>query len=765
MAARQLSPYRLGKAREMFNLHNAFNSISWSMLTGSIITILALRMGASSTFIGTLSALLYVAFLLLPLGRLLARKFSIIGIFSAAWIIRCIGMIPVAFAPLAVHLGNEDLALAMTMLGVAIFHVTRGIGLVGNTPLLSTLSSGPDRASYMTLVQIISSATGMVSGFAIAIILGSEPPLFLYSVILGIGIVFGITSGLILRKLPEPAGGQMTEKVSLPAIFREALSQSSIRLFLLIFMLVALVSGVSRTFLVVYAREVFAQEDGMVLLFTVFGGLGNLMIGMLVRFLIDRIGAKPLFIICVTLGLVTMLPIVFFPVSAAGNTTTIILFLAFLFFMLNFGFLGSEGIAQTYFMGLIPSTKALDMGILYFFVLGIAGAGGSFLAGLLLDFLGLLGLSTFASFKILFAVIIVLTAITIFMQKKLTPLGALPLAGAVKVMFSYRDLQAITLLDRLDKSENFHEQEQLLDALQRNPSQLSIKGILEQAKSPRLATRMEAISALERLPHLDSATEKILLNDIINNHFTTAYISARTLGNHRYTPAIPILRELIYSTDYMLAGESVIALAKLKDKAFRPELEKIIVETDNPRLKIMGAEALGIYRSPDSLGVLVGILKEADTIPYLRDEAALAIAQIADIQNKFNRALVRFLADPSLATTLAMDAAETAGEFFRTSSGGIKAGRKKSNPSLLAKQAQTIEAAVSSLANSGDPLPLSGWIQEFPEAVFSNQPSFKTVRDFFSQTLLDPDAASSKHLQLLICHWAAHHLRVWIKKK
>jgi len=769
----QLSPNRLGKAREVFNVFNAFNALSWSMLVGSIITLFAIRLGASSTYIGTLSALVYVALFFLPLGRLLARRFGIIGVFSFAWILRVLGMVPVVLAPVAAYRGNEDLALGLTMLGVAIFHVTRGIGMVGNTPVLSLLASGPDRGSYMTQVQIINSAAGMISGFAIAIILGREPPLFLYSIIMAAGIVCGITSGLLIRKVPEPAGEAESGRVRLSQTFREAFSQPGIRLFLITFMMVALASGVSRTFLVVYAREVFYKDDGMVLMYSVFGGLGHLLVGMLVKFFVDRIGAKPLLIICVAIGLATMLPILFFPRSSIANLTMVNLFLAFLFFMLNFGFLGSEGIAQTYFMGLVPPAKMLDMGVLYFFVFGVAGAGGSFLAGLLLDALMFTGISPFASFKVFFAAVIALAGAAVFMQRRLTPLGALPLAGAVKVMFSYRDLQAISLLDRLDRSQDFGEQGRLLDALHRTPSQLSIKGLLEQAKSPRLATRMEAIRALERLDSLNEPAEKALVNDIINNQFTTAYISARILGNHGYAPAIPILRELAFSTDYMLAGEAMLALAKLRDSAFRPELEELIVSTQNPRLKIMGVESLGIYRSPDSLDALIRILKGADPPPYLRDEVAIAMSEIIDIPNKFNRVLVRFLAEPSLAPVLAMDAAETAREYFAANLGGIKAGRNRGKLAPVAKQAEAIHAAVSAMVLDNDPAPLSRWILDFPDPAPRGpalrgpaprgDPSFKTVQGVFSRALLDAEAISHKHLQLLISHWAAHQVRLRAK--
>ncbi|MDR0494407.1 MAG: MFS transporter [Treponema sp.] len=759
-----LSPYRLGKAREIYNIFNIFNSLSWNFLVGSVITLFALRLGASSTYIGILNALLYVAFFFLPLGKFLARRFKIVSIFSFAWVARAVGMVPAVFAPFAAYFGHYDLALNLTLLGVALFHITRGVGMIANNPVLGNLSAGPDRGSYMTQVQIINSATGMFSGFAIALALGQEKPsLFLYSIITVIGIICGITSGLLIKKVPEPSVEEKTEKISLTQIFREAFSAPAIKLFVIILLMVALVSGVSRTFLVVYAREALSQTDGLVSLYSVFGGLGNLMVGMLIKFLVDRIGAKPIFILCVITGMVTMIFIVFFPSSAVGNLATVFLFLSFLFFMLNFGFLGSEGIAQTYFMGLVPPEKMLNMGIVYFLIFGIAGAGGSLLAGLVLDMFSLLGFSHIASYKILYAILIVLAAIIVLLQRKLTPLGALSLAGAVKIMFSYRDLQAISLLDRLDKTHNSRQEEQLLGALHYKPSQLATKGLLERARSPRLATRLESISALERLETLNGDAEKALINDISANPFTTAYISARILGNHGCSTAIPLLRELAFSGDYMLAGEAMIALAKLRDEAFRPQIEKIIHNTRNPRLNIMGTEALGLYCSPHSLCALIDIFYGENPPPYLCDEVAIAMSAIVDTQQQFYRLLVRFLAEPSIIPVLAMDEAEAAYEFFSSNLGGRKGAKKKNGLPILSQKASNIQAAVSSMAHDNDPVPLSRWILELPTASFSKIPAFGIAQAVFPEILLDAEMSAYKGLHLLIIHWAAYQIRNWTK--
>jgi hypothetical protein len=749
-----LSPYRLAKARDLYNTFNVFNSLSWQFLIGNIVTIFAMRLHASSTYLGLLSALLYVAFFFLPLGKVLASHFSIIKIFSLAWSGRAVCMITLFFAPLAAIAGHRDLALGLTVLGVLLFPVLRGIGMIGNNPVLSLMASGPDRGSYMTQIQIINSAVGMFASFAIAILLGRDPPLYLYSIIVAAGIVCGVFSGVLMGKIPEPSIDADGKKIKFFDVFKQALSEDSLRQFIVILFIVALVSGVSRAFLVVYSREVFMQSDGMVSLYTVFGGLGNLMIGMLIKFLVDRTGAKPIFILCVFIGLVSMVPIIFFPQS--NNLITIILFLTFLFFMLNFGFLGAEGIAQTYFLALVPSELMLDMGIVYFFVFGIAGTGGSFLAGLFLDIMAGLGFGHIIAFKVLYLVLIALTVIVLFFQRKLIPLGALPFKGALEVIFSFRDLKAIALLDKLNKTSDSREEEALLGALHDTPSQLAVKGLLERAKSPRLATRLESLRAMESLETLTEDAEKALIDDIINNPFTTAYISARILGNHGVFAAIPLLRELAASHDYMLAGEAMIALAKLGDEAFRPQIEEIVLKTDNPRLKIMGVEAFGIYGSPNSISVLLDILRVADPPPYLRDEVVLAMASILDTQKQFYPILVHYLENNSLAPTLAADEADAACEFYNSTLGANKKNLRKPGFMLIARQARALTGAVNAFMQHRNGTLLSRWILEIPGKL-----CHVVVQTVFSETVLDDELCSHTRLQLLIVHWATCELRRW----
>ena len=752
-----LSPYRLAKARDLYNIFTAFNAVSWQFLTGNVITLLAMRMGANTSYIGLMSAILYVAFFFLPLGRILARRFSVVNIFAIAWISRSIGMIPVLFAIYVFASGDQSTALLFVLLGVALFHITRGVGFIGNNPILSFLSAGPNRGSYQTQIQIINSAVGMFAGFVIALLLGREPPLFIYALIVAVGIGCGIFSGILMRKVPGPEMEDNAKREKLGKMIRDAMVQPDMRNFIYILIIVALASGVSRTFVIVYSREVFAQSDGMLSLYSVFGGLGVLMAGLVIKFLVDKIGAKPIFSLYVIIGLVSMAPIVVIPLSMLDAYSSVILFLTFVFFVMNFGWLGAEGVMQTYFLGMIPEEKMMDMGILYFLGYGIAGAGGALLGGVFLDLVNALTGSMTISFRILYLVLVVVTIKALFLMRKLVPLGALPFRGAMEVMFSIRELRAISLLDKLDRTSDSGQEAALLLELRGTPSRLAVKGLLARAKSPRLWVRMESIRAINALQTLDRDTEKALMEDIVKHPYTTAYMSARTLGNHGVFQAIPLLQELAESSDYMLAGEAIIALAKLRDDSFRQKTEEIVIKTQNPRLKIMGAEALGLYGSPDSLPVLLEIKRQANPPPYFMDGVVLAMAHILDIQNKFYPLLVRFSADNSLDYTLAMDEAEVAYEYYKSVHG-----RKRSkNPAIatLGQQAKGFQHAVSNYIKQHNGADISRLIMELPEELVH-----ANIQLILSETALNEEYMAFPSLQLLIVHWSAHELRLWTNK-
>jgi len=757
----QLTPYQLKKSRKLYNVFNGFNSFSFTILSGSVITLYALRLGATSTVIGTLNAFVFTAFFFMPMGKILVRRFPIVQVFATAWLIRYLVMIPLVVAPFFDRIGRTDTALALMMVGVFAFHASRGVGMIGNNPVLNEMAAGPDRGAYMTHIQVIASAVSMFTSLGVALLLGRKPPLLIYALLMSIGIISGVIGSLMLYRIPEPPAEEEGKREEFFTVVRRALGRAPFRRFIIIFLTLSLISSVSRAFIVVYSRNVYQQGDGMVSLYSVFGSLGALAIGLLTRLLVDRVGAKPLYITYTFAAVIGLLPAILSPFAgstgldgfagSAGSAPLWIVpvFLALLFFMVNFAFAGTEGVAQTYFFGLIRPTDMLDLGILYYIVYGIAGAAGSFVAGLFLDSMTSAGLLPVVAFRILFASLSFLLIVVLFWQRKLIRLGALPLRGALGVIFSFRDLRALTLLERLEKSRSVQEEREVLEALHDTPSAVALTELLDRLRSPRLSVRIEALRAIEALETLNTEAEDALMEDVQNNPFTTAYISCRILGNHGIRKAIPLLRTLLRAEDYMLVGEAMLALARLGDQEFRPQIEDYIKATRNPRIRIMGASALETLGSYESIQVLLDLLREENPPPYLRDEVVLSIAGIVGILERYYPLLVQYREDPALVNALALDEIEEITE--QVVSRRRTKGSLKSRPVI-----RELKEGAARLVNSHDGQQLSRWI-------LTHLGETKSVDVYlFAQAILEDDLVAHDRFRLLVCTWAANRLLLYV---
>ena len=94
-----LTPARLRRLRGVLYLFAVVNSVSFSLLSGSVITLFALGLGASGTAIGTLNAFGFLTFFFMPLGRILVSRIRIIDVFGWGWVVRTVLMIPALAAP------------------------------------------------------------------------------------------------------------------------------------------------------------------------------------------------------------------------------------------------------------------------------------------------------------------------------------------------------------------------------------------------------------------------------------------------------------------------------------------------------------------------------------------------------------------------------------------------------------------------------------------------------------------------------------------
>ena len=680
-----LSPALLRKGRRSFFAFNALNSLSFVLLSGSMLTLYALSLGASNAMIGILNACGYGTFFFLPLGKRLVQGRPIVKVFGLAWFWRFIAMTPALLAPFLVAQGLYALAFGLMLLGVALFNMLRGVGLIGNNPVLVNLADGgpdirrSDRGAFLVNVSITASLAAMGTNLVIALVIGAAAPPWAFAAAMGVGIAVGIAGSLILlERVPEPQGYRPEKSGSLMKSAREAFKEKPFRAFMESLFLLSLVAGSARAFLPVYAKDVFAQGDDAVMVYSLVASVGSLAMGLLARLLVDRLGAKPLYVIFTAATALSLAPLALAPgpVGFLALPLGAALLLGLVNFLSSFGLTGEENVGQTYFFSLVSPERTLDLGVVYFLVFGLGGTIGSLASGFVLDGLGALGLGQVPAYRIFFAFLLLILVWILLRMGALVRLGSVSVKDSIGVIFSLRDLRAFNLLARLDRSVNPIEEIDLIRSIGAGRSGGSRGGgaalsaqsaLLSYLGSPRFEVRLEALLAMENMGELGGEAVDALVAEVERQPYTTAYLAARILGESagkdsgRREAVLGALRRATTAADYMLQASAMVALARLRDRKSIPLIEEILASTQIPRVRISAAYALEFLASRSSIPVLVSCLRRERDPAFVSDELLLSTAAIAGIMPRFYGLYQAFIGNEAEGLAALGDAAASLG--------------------------------------------------------------------------------------------------------
>lgn len=554
------------------------------------------------------------------------------------------------------------------LVGVALFNMLRGIGLIGNNPVLANLADGggglrrSDRGAFLVNVSITSSLAAMGTNLVIALVIGTEAPPWAFAAAMGVGIAVGIAGSVILlEKVPEPEGYRASGSGSLLRSAREALKERPITSFLESLFLLSLVAGMARTFLPVYAKSVFAQGDGAVMAYSLVASVGALAMGLLARLLVDRLGAKPLYVIFTAATALSLAPLALAPGPSGLLALPLgaALLLGSVNFLSSFGLAGEENVGQTYFFTLVKPERTLDLGVVYFLVFGLGGTIGSLASGFILDGLGALGLGEVSSYRLFFALLLAILVWILLRMGSLVRLGSVSVMESIGVMLSIRDLRAFNLLARLDRSADPAEEIELIrgitaargGSLARGGALPAQSGLLSYLGSPRFDVRLEALIAIESMGELGGDAIDALVAEVERQPYTTAYIAARILGKGaggdrgRREKVLRVLRQAAAAEDYLLQASAMVALARFADRGSIPAIEETLATTRIPRVRISAAYALELLGSSSSLAVLVSCLRRERDPAFVSDELLLSTASIAGIMPRFYSLYEAFIED------------------------------------------------------------------------------------------------------------------------
>ena len=643
-----LTPRQLRVAQRNFTLFSFLNVISFQLLTGNIIALYALRLGASDLLVGMLYSFIPLGQLLPLVGRAIVRRLGTVRTMGVFWIVRYVLMTPILFAPLLAR-SQSPAAIWLIAASVVGFNLARGIAITGQNAIIGAITTEAERGSFLARNQLVSHFGAIGTGVAIGLLLQEQSPLFLFSLLLGVGITVGFASTRVVFRFPEPPapvrGGGFLGAVG------RALRRAGVPRFILLLAVNGFVASMVLPFLVVYVKRVHDLGDNATMLLAAVGSVGAVVMALVSGFVIDRVGAKPLMTLFTAILTVTVLLVAVAP--PLGSPLAVWIYLGAVFFLATFGATGAASAHSVYYFNLTPRAERLNMGILNFLVTGIPASLGALAGGVVLDRLGATGLETDAVYRLYYGALVAAYVGILLLTGRLERLGAYHVHDLLSIFVSPRQLHALALMHRLKASRTPAREQSLVRRLGDVQSRLAGPDLLRSLASPRFAVRTEVLDALSDIPANDEIA-CALIAEVEQQPFTTAHKAAELIGRKQIHEGIEVLRRGLTSPDIFLMGKCMMALARLGDNESRAAIEGIFTSTTNPRLLIHGAAALELYGAPGCLDALLAALERASN-RYVRDEVILSAAGILEMADAFYPLYQGFVAEPRLGLALMTD--------------------------------------------------------------------------------------------------------------
>jgi hypothetical protein len=627
-----LSVSEMGAAQKTYRNFVLFNTISFNLMTGNVVNLYALRLGADTELIGILAAMSSLNFFFSFFSRHLIYKMGATRLMGTFWSFRYLMMIPLMVTIFPAVRSIPLIPLALITGGTFFFNVSKGIALSAGKPIVGWLAHDNERARFNSGNQTMSFVGSTLANIYIAIMLGKESPLSRYLIIIASGITAGLIASSFIFKLPEPelSTGNQGQLNFIEGVKR-GFKKKSFRELMIIMVITNIGSTLTNPFFVVYCKQGIFLSDQTVIILTSIASLGVLFMAYLSKLLMDRVGSKPLFFTFNLLKVLLLLMVIFTPVHWRPLSLTIYMTLVLVFNRMCFnGILSSSDI---YFFVTSTPEERVDQGIIFNLVRGLSGLIGSMGGGFILGYLQERFLSSVVPFQIFFMLGLTFHLTALFLVHRLPDVSRFSIKSVLGILISPRDLRAIWYLNRLENSSTPEEEQELLTQISENRSTLTLEELQSRIESPSMFTRLNALNGLRNFP-LEDRTEQLLIDQVKTQPYTSGPQAAALLGELNVTRGIPVLRKALDSGDYLLKSRAAVALGRMNDRESLGKIENNLIKGENARIILYSARAIELLKSTRSLPyILEKITPENDH--NINDELVLIISGLLDFSSWF----------------------------------------------------------------------------------------------------------------------------------
>ena len=623
------------KGRDKFLLFSFINGISFTCISGNLLTLYILKLGSCQSLAAIISSFLFLGTAFAIVAKILISKFGVVKTMKYSWASRSIAVLFIAAIPLLYLIGMTSLTAILLTVFSFFLYAFRSVGIGSTQPLIGEVTTEENQGSFSSSYFLFYSIATLVALGSIVLFLNIYDSIVSFQLILIFGAVCGFLCSYIISGITETSlPSKSAEKVLISHTIKRILRDKRYRIFLIArsLSLASIIIIIPISILAI--KNMYGVSNITALIFTLVQLSGGIIMTYLSSILSDITGPKPLIKIYIILLFVISLMWIFAPANFLWWYCGII------FIICGACFRGLSASLLHYFLMIIPKRDNVGFTLCFTAIGGlVAGFCGIFLSGGLIRILVVSGVDAYYLYRLYYILMAVLLIPVFYLVCKLSTISDWEVNKVLGLMFAPRDVHTLFILNRIQKYSTPKTELQSLIKLEEISSDLSEDSLLYYLESPKFFVRIEALRGLRKI-HFSKTAEKAIMKELMNGEHSTSYLAAIIMAERNNQNAIPLLRKYLDSKDLYLKGTSMIGLAMMKDAESYKKIEQIFKNSINPKVMINGAIALSKMDDTKMVGVLLNkTLKTVCPEKLIRDEIIYCAAELTGYGDEFYKIL------------------------------------------------------------------------------------------------------------------------------
>jgi MFS family permease len=625
----KLSFAQQAAGRKYWHIFNILNAMSFVCVADSVLYLFALEIGCPQYLIPVIASFMYIGFLAMPLGKVLSARIGAGYTITFFWTLRSFFALISAISPFIISWFGVKAGITTLLIGSLGFFASRSAGVVAINPILGEITLPEQRGKFTALIFRNFNIVALLGLVIISLAMREYASQQTFQIIISCGVIAGLVSAFVSSKIKETTLPKESAQApiwdSLKAAFKNNTGRKLILANIAVMSGIVLVLPISIT----AVKTGYNVTDSTALVCAIIQFGGGILIASISGIVSSHSGPRPVILIAFSLLIISALLWIVAPAEFS-------IYHAALIFLLN----GAAGMGAPmalthYFLNIISAKDRVGYSLFISMASGTCAGLFSFVIGSgLLKLLPEMGYSGMTVFKIYFSIIIFLLLGFFLVLLTLDKLKDWKVGKLLGLAFAPRDIRALLLLNKLDKTGSQSQELEEIKRLKNTRSAMSTDKILSYLETPKYLVRMKALLALHETPFGDKVKKRVM-EELKYGTYTTAPAAAMLLGSKKVKDAIPLLREKLDSDNIYLIGRAMVALTQLEDKDSYNKIKDLFVNSDNQFILISGATALSLMEDSESLKLLLHKTLQDNIAHSVRAEIYCAIAEKGGVGDDF----------------------------------------------------------------------------------------------------------------------------------